>query len=141
MPAPDEPILVRSEHVRVNGTPRRQLIAKVEAPSDAPDRTDYELWVARRAFELLEAVYPGHQWLIDFDLVKGGMAISIPVLMGSNWVYFINQKDLEPKRVLMAGGELLERYRMRRGKFELGQFLEAREKHSILANNSKKVPE
>jgi hypothetical protein len=127
--------------MRADGSPRRNIMAKVEVPTDGTeDRTGYELWVARRARDLLDQIYPGHEWFIDFDLRKGGMAIALPTLMGSNWVYFIRQKDLEPRRVLMAGGELLERYRMPRGRFELGSFLEARDKHSILLDKNKKVP-
>jgi len=122
------------------GRPRRLLEQKVEAPLTGDDRTAYELWVARRAFALLDAAYPGHLWLVDCDLAKGGVAISIPVLMGSNWVYFIRMADLEPRKVIMAGGELLERYRLPRGAIRPEQFVEARDTHSILAQKSKKVP-
>ena len=122
------------------GRPRRLLEHKVEAPAVGDDRTAYELWVARRAFALLEAAYPGHLWLVDCDLAKGGVAISIPVLMGGNWVYFIRMADLEPRKVIMAGGELLERYRLPRGAIRPDRFVEAREEHSILAQKSKKVP-
>jgi len=69
------------------------------------------------------------------------VAIALPVLMGGNWVYFIRMSDLTPRRVVAAGGEILERYRLRRGKFELGSFLAAREAHSILAGRAKCVPE
>lgn len=120
--------------------PRRLLEHKVEAPVSGDDRTAYELWVARRAFALLEAAYPGHLWLVDCDLAKGGVAISIPVLMGGNWVYFIRMADLEPRKVIMAGGELLERYRLPRGAIRPDRFVEARDRHSILANKAKKVP-
>jgi len=123
------------------GRPRRVIQHKVEAPSvGGEDRTAYELWVARRAFDLLEAAYPGHLWLVDCDLAKGGVAISIPVLMGGNWVYFIRMADLAPRTVIIAGGELLERYCLARGAIRPDQFVEAREKHSILAQKSKKVP-
>jgi hypothetical protein len=43
--------------------------------------------------------------------------------------------------VLKGGGELLERYRLPRGRFDLDRFLEARAAHSILLDRSKKVPE
>lgn len=123
------------------GRPRRLLEHKVEAPVTGVDRTGCELWMARRAFDLLDAVYPGHLWFVDCDLAKGGVAISLPVLMGGNWVYFIRMTDLEPRRVVMAGGELLERYRLARGAIRPDQFVEARDKHSILAGKTKKVPD
>jgi len=122
------------------GRPTRLLEQKVEAPPTADDRTRYELWVARRAFDLLDAAYPGHLWFVDCDLAKGGVAISIPVLMGGNWVYFIRMPDLERRKVIMAGGELLERYRLARGAIRPDRFVEARDEHSILAQKSKKVP-
>lgn len=123
------------------GRPRRVLQHKVEVPPAGDDRTSYELRVARRAFDLLEAAYPGHMWFVDCDLAKGGVAISIPVLMGGHWVYFIRMADLAPRKVVMAGGELLERYRLRRGAIKPDQFVEARDGHSILAGVAKTIPE
>jgi hypothetical protein len=138
---PGDPVLVRRERVRGGfGRPARILEQKA-APGAGEDRSDYELWVARRAFDLLEHAYPGHLWFVDFDLAKGGLCIAIPVLTGGNWVYFIRQQDLEPKRVIMAGGELLERYRLTRGALRVDEFVAAREDHSILAGRSRKVPD
>jgi hypothetical protein len=42
--------------------------------------------------------------------------------------------------ILKGGGELLERYRLPRGRFNLDRFLEARENHSIMLDRSRKVP-
>jgi hypothetical protein len=137
-----DPVLMRRERVRGGfGRPTRAVQQKIEAPAIGEDRTDYELWVARRAFDLLERAYPGHLWFVDFDLAKGGLCIAIPVLTGGNWVYFIRQQDLEPRRVIMAGGELLERYRLARGALRVDEFVAAREEHSILAGRSRKVPD
>ena len=44
-------------------------------------------------------------------------------------------------RLLMrSGGELLERYGLPRGRFELAPFLEARDKHSALVVPGREVP-
>ncbi len=105
------------------------------------NRTAYEQWVATKIFEDLERHYPGHNWHVLCDLEKGGVAIGLPTLMAFNDVYWIRMRDLTPVQVARAGGELLERYRLPRGRFELGSFLEAREKHSILLDRRRKVPE
>ena len=60
------------------------------------------------------------------------MAISIPVLLGGNWVYFIKGCDLTDLKVVEAGGEILERFRLPRGAFELGSWLEARRRFSLM---------
>jgi hypothetical protein len=138
---PGDPVLVRRERVAGSfGRPARVLEHKA-GPGSGADRTAYELWVARRAFDLLERAYPGHLWFVDFDLAKGGMCLSVPVLTGGNWVYFIRQQDIEPKRVILAGGELLERYRLARGALRVDEFVAARDQHSVLAGRARKVPD
>src|SRR5262245_36664926 len=134
-----EPIIIREELTRSAGVPRQRIQARI-AELDHAARHDYELWVARRCFDLLRRHYPGHLWCVDCSLGRGGVAISIPILMGGNWVYFIRMADLAPARVVHAGGEILERYRLPRGKFELGAFLEARQNHSILNHAARKPP-
>src|SRR5262249_43133947 len=138
--AGSRPIPARSTR-RGRGAPRRRGRERLAAPPLAePPRHAYELWAARRVFELLKSHYPGHLWAVDFSLARGGAAISIPILLGGNWVYFIRLADLTPAMVVRAGGEILERYRLPRGRFELGSFLGARARHSIMAGNSRKVP-
>jgi hypothetical protein len=122
------------------GRPTRLLEQKVEAPQTGEDRTAQELAVAKAVFDTLEAAYPGHFWFVDCDLAKGGVCIAIPILMGGNWVFFIRLPDLNDRMVVMAGGEVLERYRLARGGMRPDQFVDARDKHSILAGRSKKVP-
>jgi hypothetical protein len=139
--APGRLTLVRQERSRGGfGRPARMLQQHVEAPAGAADRTAYELWVARRAFDLLDEAYPGHLWFVDFDLARGGMCVSIPLLTGGNWAYFIRQRDLTPRRVVRAGGELLERYGLARGALRVDQFVAARDRRSILAGRASKVP-
>jgi hypothetical protein len=122
------------------GRPTRLLEQKVEAPADGADRTAQELAIAKTVFDTLERAYPGHLWFVDCDFSRGGVAIAIPVLMGGNWVFFIRMADLDDRMVAMAGGEVLERYRLARGGMRPEQFVEAREKHSVLAGKAKRVP-
>jgi hypothetical protein len=123
------------------GLPRRQIRARIDPCSlDDATRRDYELLVARSVFALLQQHYGGHLWFVDCSTQRGGVAISIPILLGGNWVYFIRLADLDSAAVVRAGGEILERYRLPRGAFELGAFLDARARHSILIHAAHEPP-
>jgi hypothetical protein len=123
------------------GLPRRQIRARIDPSSlDDATRRDYELLVAKGVFALLQQHYGGHLWFVDCSTQRGGVAISIPILLGGNWVYFIRLADLDSAAVVRAGGEILERYRLPRAPFELGSFLTARARYSIMANPGRKVP-
>jgi hypothetical protein len=142
MPNSDLPILLRAETARAPG---RGLV-RVEArflPSGAGSRARAaaDLAAARSVRRILDVAYPGHDWDVVADSGQGYVAFRIPALMGANYAYLIKGKDLTPEAVLRGAGELLERYRLPRGKFDLDRFLEARQQHSILLDRSKKVPE
>jgi len=137
----DLPILLRTETDRAPG---RSLV-RVEARfvpsgegSRARARTD--LATARAVRRILDTAYPGHDWEVLADSAQGYVAFRIPALMGLNYAYLVKRRDLTPEAVLKGGGELLERYRLPRGRFDLDRFLEARAKHSILLDRSRKVP-
>jgi hypothetical protein len=93
--------------------------------------------------KVLEAEYPGHTWRVLHETAQGVCLISIPILMGINNYMAVNLKThaLDSYRVKMAGGEILARYGLKRGRFELDPFLEAREKYSALVDRFRKVPE
>ena len=138
----DVPILLRSETARAPG---RSLV-RVEArfvPSGAGSaaRAATDVAAAKAVRRILDAAYPGHDWEVVADSAQGYVAFRIPALMGGNWAYLIRAKDVTPEAVRKGGGELLERYRLPRGKFDLDRFLAARAEHSILLGRSKKVPE
>jgi len=137
----DRPILLRSETAR---TPGRSLV-RVEArfvPSGAGSRSRLraDLAAARGVRRILDTAYPGHDWEVVADSAQGYVAFRIPALMGMNYAYLVKGRDLTPAAVLTGGGELLERYRLPRGKFDLDRFLAARAEHSILLDRSRKVP-
>ncbi len=145
---PRDAVILKSHLVQEAGMHDSIYLEKYEAPVAADGSTDdihkdYDLWAARRGMALLKANYPGHFWCVESDVRKHLFKISIPILMGIGDWYVINLRthELTPGTVLAAGGELLERYRLP-AKFELGSFLEARAKHSPLANIGKvKIPE
>ncbi len=126
----------------------RVLLTKYEAPATAdngiaPDALkEYDEWAAKQAMAVLEAAYPDHFWRVVHDSFQGMAFISIPVLMGINNFMAVNLKThaLDSYRVKVAGGEILERYGLRRGRLDLTPFLEAREKHSALVVPGRKVP-
>jgi hypothetical protein len=138
----DVPILLRSETLRAPG---RSLV-RVEArfvPSGAGSaaRAATDVAAAKAVRRILDQAYPGHDWEVVADSGHGYVAFRIPALMGANWAYLIKGSDLTSEAVLKGGGELLERYRLPRGKFDLDRFLETRDKHSILLDRRKKIPE
>lgn len=106
-------------------------------------RKEYDIWAAGEVMKVLEAEYPGHCWRVVHDGAQGVCLISIPILMGINRYMAVNLKThaLDDYRVKVAGGEILERYGLARGRFELTPFLEAREKHSALVIPSRMVPD
>jgi hypothetical protein len=137
----DLPILVAEASARAPG---RGLV-RVEArfvPSGDGSRAwaRADIAAARAVRRILDVAYPGHDWEVVADSRQGYVAFRIPALMGLNWAYLIKGKDVTLEALLKGAGELLERYRLPRGKFNLDRFLEAREKHSVLLDRSRKIP-
>jgi hypothetical protein len=142
MPNSDLPILLKRETAPAPG---RKLV-RTEArfvPSGAGSRARAraDIAAARAVRRILDVAYPGHDWEVVADSGQGYVAFRIPALMGMNFAYLVKGKDLTPEAVLKGGGELLERYRLPRGKFDLDRFLAARERDSVLLDRSRKVPE
>src|SRR5262249_43736587 len=103
-------------------------------------RARADMATARAVRRILDTAYPGHDWEVVADSAQGYVAFRIPALMGMNYAYLVKGRDLTPTAVLTGGGELLERYRLPRGKFDLDRFLQARAEQSILLDRSKKIP-
>ena len=93
--------------------------------------------------DVLKRHYPGTPWRTIHDGAQGMAYLSIPVLMGINkfWAINLATDALNEGLVMRAGGQLLERYGLSRRKFNLTEFLDAREKHSALVLPSREVPE
>ena len=138
----DLPILLKSETARAPGRNRVRTEARfVPSGEGSRARARADIAAARAVRRILDTAYPGHDWEVVADSAQGYVAFRIPALMGVNFAFLIKAGDLTPQAVLKGGGELLERYRLPRGRFDLDRFLEAREKHSILLDRRRKVPE
>ena len=133
-------IISREERVRKEGTPTRLFQQFITPDSHDAERAAHDELVARKTFDILDQLYPGHLWNVIASTKNGIVRISIPTLMGGNWAYVIKWQDMSPHKVILAGGELLERYGLPRGRFELGSFLTARQNHGIPNLASKVVP-
>lgn len=104
---------------------------------------DYDMWCAGRVYGLLIKHYPGHLWCVESDVKAHLVKISIPILMGIGDWYVINLKthELTQGNIIVAGGEILERYGLFRGIMNDGAFLDARAKYSKLVDKSRGIPD
>jgi len=93
--------------------------------------------------QVLNKHYPGYPWRCVYDGAQKMAYFSIPILMGINkfWAVNLTTDTMDEGLLMRAGGQLLERYRLPRNRFNLGAFLDAREQHSALVVPSREVPE
>ena len=76
--------------------------------------------VTKRAGAALEKKYPGWWWLLNPD-ENGGVFYIYSLRLSGEWGYTVKIKDMQErpaKMAIMAGGEILERYNIRRGKYD-----------------------
>jgi predicted enzyme related to lactoylglutathione lyase len=74
--------------------------------------------LAVRASELLQKHYPGYIWAVNVNSEKTGGVMTIKNFSVSyQWgmILHLDKLDAKLKKVVRAGGELLERGRMARG--------------------------
>jgi hypothetical protein len=85
-----------------------------------------DLLLQRDLEVVLHRHYPGHFWHVDVNIRQGFINIKNLFLSGM-YGFRIDLRGIfsasEVERdVMIAGGELLERYKMKRGAFDLAQF-------------------
>lgn len=147
---PQDPITQSSTFVEGEGHGAHDMVVLDQyiAPSDDDGRPAYDPFKAKDAeikatmMAWLKRHYPGYPWATEADCAKRIVKFSIPILMGvDNWwvVNLRTHPDIIPA-MAQGAGQILERYRLRRGAFQLIPFLEARERHSALVIPSRKVP-
>jgi hypothetical protein len=76
--------------------------------------------LAKNAADLLNKHYPNHLWAVHVNSEeKGGVMVikNFSISFRYGYVLHLNKLDPEMKKVLMAGGEILERAKMKRGKW------------------------
>ena len=130
------------------GANDRVILHQYEGPSDSDGNPAPDPWRAKDAevvktmMRWLEKHYPGHLWGCVADLRHGIVKFNIPILMGVRhwWVVNLRTHDIVDG-MRQGAGQILERYRLNRGRFNLAQFLDARAQHSKLIVPSRLVPE
>lgn len=124
------------------------VLTKYEPPAksdtevaDDPYRASDQA-IADNMMKWLRREYPGHLWGVVVDQAQGIAKFNIPILMGFDMWWTINLKKTDIVEGMAAGaGQILERYRLTRGRFNLTEFLEARAQHSRLVIGNRPVPE
>lgn len=148
----NDPVIVKSEFQKREGfgdhdrtlidtyIPPLSREVEGEAAHDPYAGADHALKHKVRNF-LLTRFPIGYEWCVKSDIAQGVVQISIPVLMGvNNWmVIHVRHPNFSDKVVDLAG-QILERYLLPRDKFDLGQFLEMRTRHSALVIPGRPVP-
>ena len=86
-----------------------------------PDLGANDFVIAREMAEALHQAYPGHLWAVSCS-GETGMADVRNLMLSGSWGFRLKLKDIYSgsafkKDVIKAGGELLERYRVARGRF------------------------
>ena len=115
-------------------------VSDTEAAQDP--HKEHDLAVAKTMMAWLNKHYPGVPWGCVSDTAQGIVKFNIPILMGFENYWLINLRTTEIIEGMAQGaGQILERYGMRRGRFDLGEFLDARQKHSKLVLKSRAIPE
>ncbi len=75
--------------------------------------------IARSVSEVLDKHYPGHAWAVQADVMQGIVKVHNLKLSGE-WGFMLMMDDLmnDPteRPVVNAGGELLERFKLSRGR-------------------------
>jgi hypothetical protein len=146
---PNDPITISQDIVLkdIRGGNDRLVLTKYEAPSTPDGGIAYDPYkeqdiaIAKTMMAWLEKHFPGHMWGCVSDIKQGIVKFNIPIIMGVCDWYVINLRTTDIIKGLSVGaGQILERYRLPRGRFELDPFLEAREKYSSLVVPSRKVP-
>lgn len=69
--------------------------------------------LAKRVGEHLHAKYPGYLWAVN---VGGGVVTVQNLHLSGKWGFRVFERDITPdmREITAAGGELLERYNLRR---------------------------
>lgn len=86
--------------------------------TDAPELNANDFTMAKHMADLLHTHYPGHLWAVTCDGDKGIATVRNLALSGA-WGYvlklpLIYSASEWDKRVMRAGGEILERFRIAR---------------------------
>ena len=87
--------------------------------TSTPDVAALDFNTAKLMSEALTKAYPGHAWAVTCEGDKGIATVRNLGLSG-NWGFILKLSEMTSssdweRRIVMAGGELLERFKLRRG--------------------------
>ena len=90
--------------------------------TDSPELSANDLVMARHMADTLHRHYPGHLWAVTCDGAKGIATVRNLMLSGS-WGFVLHLPTTYSasewdKRVIRAGGEVLERFRISRAGYD-----------------------
>lgn len=117
------------------GEHKRRIMAQESMPYGEEAVTDpipqQELVLARNVAKILVDKYPGPHWSVRVDIRGGIMGIQLPEIMKADAFYIIKNDDVANEADLLrtvrnAGGELLERFGLRRGIVTLDELRDRR---------------
>jgi hypothetical protein len=85
-----------------------------------------DMILAKEIADTLHTHYPGHLWAINVD-GPNGVANIHDLMLSGQWGYRLKLVNMYSasdfkKDVIRAGGEILERFRLSRGRFEESQY-------------------
>lgn len=84
---------------------------------DTPNDVREMVWL-RKILPVLTKEYPGYQWLVNVDVIGGVAQIALPFETKaghvSPWAWVIHLRTYTDEKVKLAGGELLERWKLSR---------------------------
>ena len=94
---------------------------------DSATRDLADIALAERLAEVLDRHYPGHLWGVRVDSWQG-IAVVFNLRLSGRWGFLLKLRDLTyeneiAREAMQAGGELLERYRVSRGRFKEDEYV------------------
>lgn len=107
-----------------------------ELVTDNPQGAANDILMSKEMADTLHAAYPGHLWAVTCDGEIGFADVRNLALSG-NWGFRIKLDEIYSgsqfkHKVLMAGGELLERYKLSRGRFNADEYATLKTDHAGL---------
>ncbi len=97
-----------------------------DAGTDEPELEAANFMMAKAVTDRLMQHYPGHHWAVNAD-IRGGVLNIFNMRISSTWGYVLVVHDWLIERVVAdevvrAGGEILERAGLRRGRFDAAAY-------------------